>query len=203
MSKEKIVGVIKATEPLIINNEHVKYEKYFKHYLTIDDKKGVVLSESNKYPYPVGSKVSCEAEPPNEKRKNWKYTGVKLLEDKGGTKGYNNPELVVTISHGMCQSIAIDMCINGGKFPDSIAKVNGYADIFFKWVMADGVNRDTCSRRYYSLQDAVKLMKCENGFVKTKDDILETATALFNHNKEIAESYEEKEKEETTATDPF
>jgi len=198
------IGILESFKPLVVGGEHKTWKSSYGKAMfdfigIIDGVEGIFSSTSNTPNWKAGQKVSYDQTHKPE-NKYPKFKLKKFDEDTGKAieykNTYNDPKVVVSISHGMCQSIVIDMYINTDKTPADIEKVNIYADIFLEWVMKEGVERDVCSRRYYSLLDAVKLMKCTDTFIKTKEDVINAANALYEHNIKIVKHYGEKEKEE-------
>lgn len=126
------------------------------------DKGKVSSTKEGTYTYPVGKEVTYTKLVYNNKPGAEPFViinSVKPLNEFGGGKSnYNNPETVIK----MAKSIAFEKAINVfealGKEPTNFEQLQTVADYFSKWIIEKGSDRDVCSNRWYSLEQAIKMM---------------------------------------------
>lgn len=126
------------------------------------DKGKVSSTKEGTYTYPVGKEVTYTKNIYDNKPGVEPFiiiNNVKPLNEFGGSKStYNNPENVIK----MAKSIAFEKAINVfealGKEPTNFEQLQAVADYFSKWIIEKGTDRDVCSNRWYSLEQAIKMM---------------------------------------------
>jgi hypothetical protein len=200
------VGVIQSRTPFIDRdtNEQViyqgKYGKRWRFNVTIDNIKGYADAASSDPAWKQGTKVTYDIT--SEPDKMTKFS-IKLFKEQesqpvstNGNKEqykskYNDPVIVKTSAIGMSQRIArlaytyIPLLKPEMKNkPDSITNILEYAEFFYDWIIKDGINRDSCSPRWYALEEAVENMKFTSLNINNKDKIIETAEIILKQVKD-------------------
>lgn len=181
-------------------NQPGKNTTYYEYDLIMEngDTGKVNSTKQGNYTYPEGTEVTYTLNVYDGRAGDfYLIMDVKKVNDNftGNTKSsYNNPVIVSK----MAGSIALGHVISffdqmNAAIPqeDMIYK---YAKLFHDWIISKGTDRDICSNRWYSLEQAIKLVPqtwaLSDGDNKTTQ-LLELAERLYQYVDGLSEESKE------------
>jgi len=156
--------------------------------------KGVVSGKTPmEYTYPIGTEVTYTVK---EYVNGFaKIGGVKKVQaayggsnaSGGGTafkSSYNDPTIVSKMAMSVSMRLAISLAIALNANLDSYDIYIKYVNFIYNWVIKKGLERDTCSNRWYSLEQAIELVQF--GWPITSEEnktqqVIELAEKVYNH----------------------
>lgn len=197
------ISRIKAVTPIIVDGEQESFDGRFgtmyKFEIVFED--GTVGEINGKkegeYTYAVGTEMEYTAKTDNRAIHETKISAKKPKKasyesETGGTTSsgstYNDPVVVKQMAMGMAQLAAIETF---KVYPDKVETnddIHELAKKYYLWITVKGdvVDRDRCSRRWYSVQRAVECMKFEGLSIKSSNDVLKMAEYLYDKVAELS-----------------